>query len=191
MSGENTQLNLEELVKNIVDRAIDKINDVVDSEYKFKLYRVDVNRTCENYVDVSVNVGYVIKLLEISESVSEGFNWYINDLEKELGRELTEEEVEEEWNRIYNDELEELNGEYAFYVNVELRKSLYDIYPFYSGELRIIVNPLECDGDYCDVGADIEIEFKDIRVETIEKASDIVEAYLTTLFELIREIITQ
>jgi hypothetical protein len=186
---ENPELNLNETVKKAVYEAIENINEELSDEYQFKVYSVWAK--VENYdLSIEIDLSYSIKFMEISEGVSEGFSEYIADLESELGRELTEEEIEKEWNRIYEDELEELNSEYVYPVGGVIEYNLSEIYPFYSGELRVEIKPLFCDGDYCDIGSGIRIVFENIRIETIEKAYNEFKEYLTDLLRLIHSIIT-
>lgn len=187
--SENAELNLSEAVKKAVYNAAENINEDLDSEYQFKVYSVWTK--VENYdVSIEIDLSYSIKLYEISESINEGFSDYIARIEEEEGRELNEEEIEEEWDRIYNEELEEINNEYVYPIEGEIEFDLRGVYPFYSGKLEVYIKPLCCGGDYCDVGSYIEIKFKAIRIETIEKASDKFQEFLTDLLRLIHSIIT-
>jgi predicted hydrocarbon binding protein len=186
---EKPELNMRDLVEKAIFQAVENVNDELNGEYQFKVYSVWVR--VENYdSSIEINMSYSIKLYEISEAVSEGFSEYIYRIEEEEGRELTEEEIEKLYNELYDNELSELNSEYAYFVNAEIEYDLSDIYPFYSGGLEIEINPLTCDSDYCDIGSEITIKFKAIRIETIEKASDKFTEFLTDLLRIIHNVIT-
>jgi hypothetical protein len=176
-------------IERVVEDTVKRVNNELKTEYQFKVYSVYAE--VEGYdLDVEINIGYVVHLMEISEAVSEGFSEYVAELEDELGRELSDDEVEELWRDAYEDTLEELNAEYAYYVSGEIEYYLGDKYPFYSGVMRVRVEPLLCDGDYCDVGAWVNIKFEKIRIETVEKASDKFSEFLASVLHLVREFLT-
>jgi hypothetical protein len=180
-------------VKEVFEKAVDRVNEVVGGDYEFVVNYVDVYQDVEiesNYVTVEAVVIYGTKLLEISEVVSEGLNYRLEDIERELGRELTDEELDELWNNAYNEYLEELNGEYCIYVSGEVNIPLYNVYPFYSGKLEIQISPLECDRDYCWVGSHIVLRFENVRVESFTVAKDKVLEFLVNLLNIIYGLIT-
>jgi len=186
---ENHEKTLKETVKSIVYETIHELNNELQDEYQFKVY--SISTTVENYdLSVEIDLSYSIKLMEISYVVGESVEEYIIRVEEEEGREVSEEEAEELFNEFYENELSELNNMYMYNVNAEIKYDLGEIYPFYSGELHVVISPLPCDGDYCDVGAEINIKFKAIRIETVEKASDKFAEFLTDLLRLIHSIIT-
>jgi len=186
---ENHEKTLKETVKSIVYETIHELNNELQDEYQFKVY--SISTTVENYdLSVEIDLSYSIKLMEISYVVGESVEEYIIRVEEEEGREVSEEEAEELFNEFYENELSELNNMYMYNVNAEIKYDLSEIYPFYSGGLEIEINPLLCDSDYCDVGAEINIKFKAIRIETVEKASDKFKEFLTDLLRLIHNIIT-
>jgi hypothetical protein len=186
---ENPELNIKEIINKAVNKAIDNVNEELSNEYQFKLYSVWTK--VENYdLSIEINMSYSIKLMEISWVVSERLSEYISRIEETENREITDDEAEDLYRELYDNELSELNNIYAYYVNAKIEYDLSEIYPFYSGGLEIEINPLPCDGDYCDVGAEITIKFKAIRIETIEKAFDKFTEFLTDLLRLIHNIIT-
>jgi len=180
--------SLEEIVKSIVYETIHELNNELQDEYQFKVYSIFT--TVENYdLNIEIDLSYSMKLMEISYAVGEGFNEYISEIEESEGRELSEDEIDELWRERYDNTLSELNSEYAYFVEANLKYDLSEIYPFYSGGLEIEINPLLCDSDYCDVGAEINIKFKAIRIETVEKASDKFKEFLVDLLRLIHNVI--
>jgi len=182
------ELKLYELINKAVSEAIDIVNDELVDFYEFKLYSVFTK--VENYdLSIEINMSYSTRLMEISWSVGGVFSDYISRIEEEEGRELTEEEVEELWNERYENKLEELNAEYIYPIEGKIEYDLSGVYPFYSGGLEVNISPLPCDGDYCDVGAEINIKFKAIRVETIESVSHDFTRFLTELLRLIYNIL--
>ena len=194
MSQEQNQAqNLSAEVKEIFEKAVDRVNGFVGGEYEFVLRYVDVYQDQEiesKYITVEAGVVYGTKLLEISEAVSSGLEYRLDDIERELGRELTDEELEALWNNAYSEYLEEINGEYCIYVSGKVDVSLYDTYPFYSGRLTIEISPLECGGDYCWVGSYITLRFSNVRVETFTVAKDKVLEFIVDLLSTIYRLIT-
>ena len=180
---------LKEIVENTVDKAIYELNNKLRSEYQFVLYTVYVEEKGHE-VDVEIEMSYSTKLMEISYVVADHVEQYIYRVEEEEGREVSEEEAEELYNEIYQNTLSELNKMYMYNVNAEIKYDLSDVYPFYSGELNIVISPLMCDGDYCDVGSHIRIVFSGIRREAVEIATDRFAEFLVDLLRLIYDIIT-
>jgi len=186
---ENHEKTLKETVKSIVYETIHEFNEELQDEYQFKVY--SISTTVENYdLNIEIDLSYSIKLMEISYAVGESVEEYIIRIEEETGEEVSEEMAEELFNEFYENELSELNVEYIYPITAKIEYDLSEIYPFYSGGLEIEINPLPCGGDYCDVGAEINIKFKAIRIETVEKASDKFKEFLTDLLRLIHSIIT-
>jgi len=181
--------SLEEIVKSIVYETIHELNNELQDEYQFKLHDMFVEEK-DYEVNIEMKILYSIKLMEISYVVSDHVEQYIIRIEDEEKREVSEEEAEELFNEFYENELRELNNMYMYNVNAEIKYDLSEIYPFYSGELHVVISPLPCDGDYCNVGSDIRIVFNNIRRETIEKASDKFAEFLIDLLRLIHNIIT-
>jgi len=186
---EKHEKTLKETVKSIVYKTIHELNNELQDEYQFKLQ--DIFTEEKDYeVNIEMEISYSIKLMEISYAVGESVEEYIIRVEEEEGREVSEEEAEELFNEFYENELRELNVEYTYPITAKIEYNLSEIYPFYSGGLEIEINPLPCDGDYCNVGSDIRIVFNNIRRETIEKASDKFAEFLIDLLRLIHNIIT-
>jgi len=186
---ENHEKTLKETVKSIVYETIHEFNEELQDEYQFKLHDMFVEEK-DYEVNIEIDLSYSIKLMEISYVVGESVGQYINRIEDETGEEVSEEMAEELFNEFYENELSELNNMYMYNVNAEIKYDLSEIYPFYSGELHVVISPLACNRDYCDVGSDIRVVFNNIRRETIEKASDKFAEFLTDLLRLIHSIIT-
>jgi len=176
---------LKEIVENTVDKAIYELNNKLRSEYWFKLHNVFIEE--KGYeIDVEMELSYSVKLMEISEVVSERLSEYVS----EIGVELSEEEIDKLWEELYENTLSELNNMYMYNVNAEIRYNLSDIYPFRSGELIVSIKPLLCRGDYCDVGSYIRVMFYNIRREAVETTTDRFAEFLVDLLRLIYDIIT-
>jgi hypothetical protein len=86
------------------------------------------------------------RFYDIGKSVAEGFWEYC----EEEG--LSEEECEEAYWDAYEDELGRINEENV----IEVKASIA------TPTLEVRVEPLECDGDGCIVGATVEVRFKEV-----------------------------
>jgi hypothetical protein len=100
------------------------------------------------------------KILELSDAVAEGFSEYCEQLceEENLDEEKCSEVCEEEFNRVYEEELEEINEEFMINTRARIDSELF----------RITIEPLPCEGDYSIVGSEVTVEFK----ENIEHFKD-------------------
>jgi len=140
--------------------------------YELRLYHVWVDPYSK---EVSIDIDYGVKYLNISEAV-------LNDLEASDVECETEEECEKVFEEAYRDELERINEEYAIRVNKKME------FPDLGASAEIY--PLECEGDYCTVGAGISIKIKMHGVNTVEDAvKRIVDTTVAVLDRIMPEVI--
>jgi len=116
-----------------INSVIKKINKVYGGEYEFELIDVIVQDR------VNISIGYVRKFLEISELVG--------SIVMESGCNANTDECEKLFEKLYNEEIDRINEEYA--INIDAKLKFNDIViEFYK---------LQCNSDYCDVGLVVDI----------------------------------
>ena len=118
-----------------------------------KLEGTDISDVeCGEFLGESVVCDIGRKYYAIGESVAEGFEQYCAEIceEEGLDEERCSERCEKEYLEAYEEELRRINEE-----------NMIDIRAFIeTPECTIRVTPLECDGDWCIVGAEVEVVFK-------------------------------
>jgi len=118
-----------------------------------KLESADITDVeCGEFLGESVVCDIGRKYYAIGESVAEGFEQYCAEIceEEGLDEERCSERCEKEYLEAYEEELRRINEE-----------NMIDIRAFIeTPECTIRVTPLECDGDWCIVGAEVEVVFK-------------------------------
>jgi hypothetical protein len=118
-----------------------------------KLEETDISDVeCREYFGRYVACEVGKKYMEISESVAEGFEVYCSEIceEENLDEERCSERCEKEYEEAYEEELERINEE-----------NVIDIRAFITTpECTVRISPLECDGDWCIVGAQVEVVFE-------------------------------
>ena len=151
--------------------TIEKINEI---GYKLadKIERQLENVSVEYHEFLGHLLLYVgVKFMEISEAVSESLQYTFEpdsefseeeneEVDEEIEK-LNEEQLEALFYERYEEELEEINNQYAVYVNANIQTEKYNIE----------IEPLECEGDFCLTGLVAEIEIKkeltDIDIDNI------------------------
>jgi hypothetical protein len=176
MNETQVEVDNVKMIEDIIGKSTEIVNEKLDSEYYLE-YQVDSVDIDENgKARIKVTFYYGRKLYEISEAVYERFENYVVTLEEELGRELSEEEVEEEWLRLYNDQLEEINAEYAIEAIGEIKTSFMTY-----GELHVKFYPLYCTEDYCLAGLEISVEISGLHVDIIRANKELCAELLATV----------
>jgi len=147
--------------------TIEKINEI-GCKLADKIERQLENVSVEYHEFLGHLLLYVgVKFMEISEAVSESLQYDLessgeeNEEEDEEIKKLNEEQLEALFYERYEEELEDINNQYAVYVNANIDTPKYTIQ----------VEPLECEADYCLTGLIAEIEIKkeltDIDIDNI------------------------
>ena len=90
---------------------------------------------------------------EISEVVAEGFGEYCEEFceEEGLSGEACDSACEEEFYRLYEEELERINEENIINIKANIDTQQFDV----------TVEPLPCEEDFCIVGAEVTVRFKE------------------------------
>jgi len=161
MCEEESQI--EEVSKS---ELLSKINDIIDRfnrdhgfEYGFELMNLMLY---ENRIEIEI--GYTRKFFEISEYVASAVEQ--SDCNVENG------ECERLFEKLYNEQLSEINDEYAISIDGYLK--------FNDTEIKF--HRLKCDGDYCDVGLEMDIVMPLYDVESI---LSVVQQALTIMWQII------
>jgi len=141
-------------LRNIADKIATEIVKELDDFY--------VNAGVE-FGRIYVDIGTVFG--EISDSVSSR----IYDLVQ--SGEISEENSYELFDEFFKEEIEQINEEYCVYNSGKIETPKY----------IVTFNPLECLGDNCVAGLDVEIEFKD-KVTDIDISN--IAQLIITVFRL-------
>jgi len=157
---ENEKNAVVESVNKAVNFAVEKLNEDQAGEYYFKLGDVRVYFNGDGKADLHVTIYYVTKFMEISWAISEALD------PEELG--VSEEELEKMFDEAYQEQLEEINDEYGIYMDSDIRLDLGSVYDGLS-ELVINTSPVTCERDYCEVGLEIKLHFKNASIEFLKE----------------------
>ena len=113
---------------------------------------------------VNISIGFVKKILEISE--------YVGSIVKESGCNANTDECEKLFEKLYNEEIDRINEEYA--INVDAKLKINDVViEFYK---------LLCNSDYCDVGLAVDISIPLCDTDSIVQ---IVRQVLVVMWQII------
>jgi len=124
-----------------ISELLSKINDIIDRfnrdhgfEYGFELMNLMLY---ENRIEIEI--GYTRKFFEISE--------YVASVVEQSDCNVENGECEKLFEKLYNEQLSEINDEYAISIDGYLKFN----------DIVIEFHKLLCNSDYCDVGLAVDI----------------------------------
>jgi uncharacterized protein YlzI (FlbEa/FlbD family) len=174
--------SVRKIVSKVVDEVVDKLNDENVSDYSYSVSSVDVVFEDNATITIEINIDYTVKFYEVSEAVSAMLEYAIGTSDEQP----SDEELERLFNEAYENELQEINSDYAIQLYM---RAVLDLRSYYigGGELEVDTTPITCDGDYCDVGLGITIRLRKIPVERFINAINDVKESIKAIVERVAE----
>jgi hypothetical protein len=175
--------NTVKLIRRIVDQAISKANESMDSEYTYSLNDVSVEINDDGTLTIRISVVYGIKLMEISWDIAEA----IDSLPEEEREKYTEDDLEALFDEWYSSQLDEINSEYMIDADIDIRLGLSRDYVGF-GDVIARASPLACEMDYCLVGLSIDVIIEKMYPEYIANFKDFISDKIAELLIKIVEL---
>jgi hypothetical protein len=163
------------LVEKVFKLAERIAREELESEYTVKCEVESFEVTSEGEVNARAVFYYVTKIMEISEIVASGLS--------DLREEMSESELEEEFERLLEEQMEDINSMYAINARGEIYAEVFN-----TGVLHIVFSPRLCDRDYCEVGLEVTVELLQSPLEilraNVECVADLIAKAVIYVVEL-------